>query len=146
MIDKAAPLPVVKQCRLLGVSRASMYYQGTAASEEELSIMRHIDEIHLVRPFLGSRRIGDELRDRGFTVNRKRVQRLLRVMGITASYPKPKTSKAAKGHKIHPYLLRGLEPERSNQVWVADITYLPMAKGFAYLVAVMDLYSRKILS
>jgi putative transposase len=109
--------------------------------------MRQIDEIHLARPFLGSRRIGDELKDRGFTINRKRrVQRLMRLMGIAASYPKPSTSKAARGHKLYPYLLRGLEPERANQVWVADITYLPMARGFAYLVAVMDLYSRKILS
>jgi putative transposase len=145
MIDKEAQLPVVKQCQLLKVSRSSVYYQGTAASDEELSMMRHLDEIHLVRPFLGSRRIVDELRDRGFTVNRKRVQRLMRLMGVAASYPKPKTSKAAKSHEIYPYLLRGLEPERANQVWVADITYLPMARGFAYLVAIMDLYSRKIL-
>ena len=88
----------------------------------------------------------DELGNRGLTVNRKRVQRLRRLMGIEASYPKPNTSKAARGHPVYPYLLRGLVPERTNQVWVADITYLPMAKGFAYLVAVMDLYSRKILS
>ncbi len=146
MIDKESQLSVVKQCELLRVSRSSVYYQVAAVSDEELSIMRHIDEIHLARPFLGSRRFVGELKDRGFTVNRKRVQRLLRLMGIAASYPKPSTSKAAKGHKTYPYLLRGLEPHRANQVWVADITYLPMARGFAYLVAVMDLYSRKILS
>lgn len=95
---------------------------------------------------MGSRRITDELGDKGLVINRKRVQRLMRLMGIAAIYPKPSTSKAAKGHKIYPYLLRGLEPERPNQVWVADITYLPMARGFAYLAAIMDLYSRKILS
>lgn len=146
MIDKEMLLPVVKQCRLLGVSRASVYRQTSTVSDEELAIMRAIDEIHLARPFLGSRRIADELSDRGFTVNRKRVQRLMRRIGITASYPKPRTSKVAKGHTIYPYLLRGLEPTRSNQVWVADITYLPMAQGFCYLVAIMDLYSRKILA
>lgn len=108
--------------------------------------MRTIDELHLARPFLGSRRLMGELKDRSFTINRKYVQHSMRVMGITAIYPKPSTSQAAKGHAVYPYLLRGLEPERANQVWVADITYLPMAKGFAYLVAIMDLYSRKILS
>ena len=146
MIDKEMPLPVVRQCRFLGVSRASVYRQRAIVSDEELAIMRVIDEIHLARPFLGSRRIEGELRDHGFTVNRKRVQRLMRRMGITAVYSKPRTSKAGKGHKIYPYLLRGLAPTRPNQPWVADITYLPMAKGFCYLVAVMDLYSRKILS
>lgn len=146
MIDRTTRLAVVKQCKLLGISRSSLYYQGRAVSEEDLAIMRAIDEIHLARPFLGSRRISGELGELGFTVNRKRIQRLMKQMGVVAVYPKPKTSKAAKGHTIYPYLLRGLEPERANQVWVADITYLPMAKGFAYLVAIMDLYSRKILS
>ncbi len=145
MVDPKTQLSVVKQCRLLGVSRSSVYDQGTVVSDEELSLMRQLDEIHLARPFLGSRRLVDELRDRGFTVNRKRVQRLMRVIGITTIYPKPRTSKAAKGHDIYPYLLRGFEPERANQVWVADITYLPLAKGFAYLVAIMDLHSRKTL-
>jgi putative transposase len=146
MVDREALLPVVKQCQLLRISRSAVYYQGAAVSDDELAVMRQIDEIHLARPFLGSRRISGELKDRGFTINRKRVQRLMRLMGIAAVYPKPKTSKAAKGHKTYPYLLRGLEPERANQVWVADITYLPMARGFCYLVAIMDLYSRKILS
>jgi len=145
MIDREALLPVVKQCQLLRISRSAVYYQGAAVSDDELAVMRQIDEIHLARPFLGSRRIGGELKDRGVTINRKRVRRLMRLMGIAASYPKPKTSKTTKEHKIYPYLLRGLEPERANQVWVADITYLPMAKGFAYLVAIMDLYSRRIL-
>jgi putative transposase len=146
MIDRETLLPVVKQCQLLRISRSAVYYQGAAVSDDELAVMRQIDEIHLARPFLGSRRISGELKDRGFTINRKRVRRLMRLMGIAAVYPKPKTSKAAKGHKTYPYLLRGLEPERANQVWVADITYLPMARGFCYLVAIMDLYSRKILS
>ena len=146
MIDRTARLAVVKQCRLLGISHSSLYYQGRAVSEEDLAIMRAIDEIHLARPFLGSRRISGELGERGFTVNRKRIQRLMKQMGVVAVYPKPKTSKAARGHAIYPYLLRGLEPERANQGWLADITYLPMAKGFAYLIAIMDLYSRKILS
>jgi len=146
MIDKEMPLPVVRQCHLLKVSRASVYRQVAAVSDEELTIMRAIDEIHLARPFLGSRRIADELKDRGLTVNRKRVQRFMRRMGITASYPKPRTSKPAKGHTLYPYLLRGLEPHRPNHVWVTDITYLPMTRGFCYLVVIMDLYSRKILS
>ena len=146
MINQQAPLSLAKQCRLLNVSRSSLYYQSAAVSSESLIIMRAIDEIHLARPFLGSRRLVDELGDRGFKINRKRVQRLMRLMGIAAFYPKPRTSKAAKGHHIYPYLLRDLEPERVNQVWSADITYLPMAKGFAYLVAIMDVYSRKILS
>lgn len=145
MIDRATRLAVVKQCGLLGISRSSLYYQGRAMSEEDLAIMRAIDEIHLARPFLGSRRISGELGERGFTVNRKRIQRLMKQMGVVAVYPKPKTSKAARGHTIYPYLLRGLGPVRANQVWVADITYLPMARGFCYLVAIMDLYSRKIL-
>ncbi len=146
MIDAHSPLPVAKQCRLLKVSRSSVYYQRVAVSDEDLAIMHLMDEIHLARPFLGSRRLADELLDRGFKVNRKRVQRLMRLMGIEAFYPKPRTSRAAKGHRIYPYLLRDVEPERANQVWVSDITYLPMARGFAYLVAIMDLYSRKILS
>ena len=146
MVDARSPLPVAKQCRLLGVSRSSLYYQSAAVSDEDLAIMRLMDEIYLARPFLGSRRLVDELQDCGFMVNRKRVQRLMRLMGIEAVYPKPRTSKAAKGHRIYPYLLRELELERANQVWVCDITYLPMVRGFAYLVAIMDLCSRKILS
>ncbi len=146
MIDKQALLPVVKQCNLLKLSRSRVYYQKVSVSEEELRVMRLIDEIHLKRPFLGSRRMVDELKDRGSKVNRKRIQRLMRLMGIAAVYPKPKTSVAMKGHKIYPYLLNDLNLERANQVWVSDISYLPMAKGFAYLVAIMDLYSRKVLS
>ena len=160
MIDKESSLCVVKQCRLLGVSRASVYYQQAPVSAEDLSVMRVLGEVHLLRPFLGSRRLVDELAERGVRVNRKRTQRLMRLMGIEATYPKPNTSKAVKEHKVYPYLLRDVVPERANQVWdqvtanggpsamvtYADITYLPMAKGFCYLVAIMDLYSRRILS
>jgi len=108
--------------------------------------MRAMDEIHLRYPFYGSRRIADELAEDGHVVNRKRVQRLMRRMGMNALYPKPNTSRAHHAHKIYPYLLRGLEIERANQVWCADITYVPMRKGFVYVVAVMDWYSRKVLS
>lgn len=146
MVDKEAPVPVVKQCRLLKVSRSSVYYQRAPVSEEDLVIMQLIDEVHLGRPFLGSRRMVDELADLEVKVNRKRVQRLMRLMGIRALYPKPRTSMPAKRHTIYPYLLADLDVTRPNQVWVADITYTPMARGFAYLVAIMDLHSRKVLS
>ena len=146
MVDKEAQLPVVKQCQLLGVSRSSVYCQRAPIAEEDLAVMRLLDEVHLARPFLGSRRLVDELRVRGYRVNRKRVQRLMQLMGIEATYPRPRTSTPNKAHEVYRYLLRDLVPERANQVWVSDITYLPMAHGFAYLVAVMDLFSRKILS
>jgi putative transposase len=146
MIDKTAELSVNRQCRLLGVSRSTAYYQPVSIREEDLLVMRVIDEVHLERPFLGSRRLVDELGDRDMQVNRKRVQRLMRVMDIEAIYPKPRTSRPAVGHKIYPYLLGGIDITRPNQVWSADITYLPMSRGFAYLVAIMDVYSRKVLS
>lgn len=112
----------------------------------DLKLMRRIDEMHLKRPFYGSRRIRDGLQDEGYEINRKRVQRLMRQMGIRALYPKPRTSQPGKGHKIYPYLLRDLVIDRPNQVWATDISYIPMAKGFVYLVAVIDWYSRKVLS
>ena len=146
MIDKESSLSVVKQCQLLGVSRSSVYYQREPIAEEDLAVMRLLDEMHLARPFLGSRRLVDELHVRGYRVNRKRVQRLMQLIGIEATYPKPRTSTPNKAHEVYPYLLRDLVPERANQVWVSDITYVPMARGFCYLVAIMDLYSRKILS
>ena len=146
MVDKGAELPVVKQCQLLRVSRSSVYHQRVPIPEEDLAILRLLDEVHLARPFLGSRRLVDELHVRGYCVNRKRVQRLMQLMGIEATYPKPRTSTPNKAHEVYPYLLRDLVPERADQVWASDITYVPMAHGFAYLVAVMDLYSRKILS
>ena len=146
MIDRANALPVTRQCQLLNLNRSSVYYQPTGVSDEDLQLMRRIDEMHLKRPFYGSRRIRDWLQDEGFAVNRKRVQRLMRQMGITALYQKTNTSRPGKGHKIYPYLLRGLEIDRANQVWAADICYVPMARGFVYLVAIMDWYSRKVLA
>lgn len=146
MIDAEATVPVTTQCRLLALPRSTVYYRPTPTPQAEVDLMRAIDEIHLQRPFLGSRRIVDALADDGITVNRKKVVRLMRIMGITALYPKPRTTIAAPGHRTYPYLLRGLSIDRSNQVWSTDITYLPMAHGFLYLIAVMDWYSRKVLS
>jgi len=146
MIDRSHTLPVTRQCQLLNLSRSSVYYRPAGVSDEDLQLMLRIDEMHLKRPFYGSRRIRDWLQDEGFPVNRKRVQRLMRQMGITALYPKANTSRPGKGHKIYPYLLRGLEIDRPNQVWAADICYVPMARGFVYVVAIMDWYSRKVLA
>ncbi len=146
MIDRAHALPVTRQCQLLDLNRSSVYYQPTGASDADLQLMRRIDEMHLKRPFYGSRRIRDWLQDEGFAVNRKRVQRLMRQMGITALYPKANTSRPGKRHKIYPYLLKGLAIDRPNQVWAADICYVPMARGFVYVVAIMDWYSRKVLA
>jgi len=146
MITRESELPITRQCQLLKLNRSTVYYQPKPASEEDLKLMRRIDEMHLKRPFYGSRRIRDWLWEEGHDINRKRVQRLMRQMGITAIYPKAKTSKPGKGHKIYPYLLRNLVIDRPNQVWAADISYVPMAKGFVYLVAIMDWYSRRVLS
>ena len=147
MVDKAHDVSVVRQCQLLSLSRSTVYYQGKPdASEEDLNLMRRLDEMHLKRPFYGSRKLTGWLQDESHQINRKRVQRLMRLMGIVAIYPKKKTSQPGQGHKIYPYLLRGLEVNRPGQVYCADITYIPMAKGFVYLVAVMDWYSRKVLS
>ena len=146
MITRESDLPITRQCELLGLNRSGVYYQRQDVSEADLALMRRIDEMHLKRPFYGSRRIRDWLQDEGQDVNRKRVQRLMRQMGITAIYPKRRTSKPGKGHKIYPYLLRKLVIDRPNQVWATDLTYIPMAKGFVYLVAIMDWHSRKVLS
>ena len=146
MIDKDHPLPVTQRCRLLDVARSTAYYRPASVSEEDLALMRLIDEIHLQWPFYGSRRIRDELQERGHPVNRKRVQRLMRQMDLAALYPKRRTSAPGRGHKIYPYLLGGVTVERPNQVWACDICYIPMAKGFMYLVAIMDWYSRRVLS
>ena len=146
MINKNDKVSIVQQCRLLDLHRSGIYYQTAKESEDNLSFMRLIDEIHLNRPFLGIRRITDALHDMGYRVNRKRVQRLMQKMGIQAIYPKPNTSKRHAKHKIYPYLLRHLTIDRPNQVWATDITYVPMAKGFIYLVVIMDWYSRKVLS
>jgi putative transposase len=145
MIDRDERLPVTSQCELLDVARSTVYYQPKPTPAGDIDLMRRIDEIHLTHPFLGSRRIVDALAEAGFVVNRKKVVRLMRIMGLAALYPKRRTTIPAVGHRIYPYLLRGLKIDRPNQVWCADVTYLPMAHGFMYLVAVMDWYSRKVL-
>jgi putative transposase len=146
MVDRGGQLPVTTQCRLLQVARSTVYYEPVPVPQADVDLMRSIDEIHLARPFLGSRRIVDALDDDGVIVNRKRVQRLMRIMGICALSPKPRTTIAAPGHRKYPYLLRDVVIDRPNQVWATDITYLPMAHGFLYLIAVLDWYSRKVLS
>ncbi len=147
MVDRAHQLPVVRQCELLSLNRSTASYElKPDVSDEDLKLMRRIDEMHLKRPFYGSRRLTDWLREEGQDINRKRVQRLMRKMGITALYPKKNTSQPGQGHKIYPYLLKGLEINRSGQVYCSDITYIPMARGFVYLVVIMDWYSRKVLS
>jgi putative transposase len=139
-------LSVVKQCSLLGVSRSSVYYQPTPISPEDLELMGLLDRQYLKTPFYGSRRMRVWLRTQGYLANRKRVGRLMRVMGLEAIYRKPNTSKPAPGHRIYPYLLKGVAINRVNQVWSSDITYIPMARGFLYLVAIMDWHSRCVLA
>lgn len=137
---------VRRQCELLRLNRSGLYYEPVTTSEEELALMKRIDELHLKYPFYGSRKLALELRGEGHVVNRKRVQRLMRLMDITSTAPQPKTSKPAPEHVTYPYLLRNVKVTRPNQVWAADITYIPMAHGFVYLVAIMDWYSRCVLS
>ncbi len=146
MINKEYDLPVTRQCQLLYLNRSTVYYQPKPVSGVDLMLMRRMDEMHLQRPFYGSRRLRDWLQDEGHDINRKRVQRLMRRMGIMALYPKTHISRPGKGHKIYPYLLRGLTIDHPNQVWATDISYIPMAKGFVYVMAIMDWYSRKVLS
>lgn len=136
----------MRQCELLDVCRSSLYYQAKPVSPAELGLMRRIDELHLAHPFLGARRLARMLQREGFKVGRDHVGTLMRLMGIEAIYRRKRTTMPQKGHKIYPYLLGNVAIERPNQGWAADITYLPMAKGFAYLVAILDLYSRKVLS
>jgi putative transposase len=146
MVDRKEPLSVVRQCELLALPRSTFYHVPKPVTQEELQLMGLIDRCHLKYPFYGSRRIRDWLEDQGHTVNRKRVQRLMRNMGLVALYPKRNLSLANQAHKVYPYLLRNLVIDRPNQVWATDITYIPMARGFVYLVAVMDWYSRRVLS
>ncbi len=134
------------QCELLSVNRSSLYYEPVGSDDEELGIMRQIDELHLKHPFFGSRKIAQTLKAKGTVINRKRTQRLMRLMGLESVAPKPNTSKPAPEHPVYPYLLRGLSISRPNQVWATDITYIPMAHGFAYLVAIIDWYSRRVLA
>jgi putative transposase len=137
---------IVEQCALLKVPRSTLYYKPKPASDDDLALMRRIDEIYTKWPFYGSRRLLAELRGEGCDVNRKRVRRLMRLMGIAAIYQRPNTSRQHPSHKIYPYLLRNMTIDRANQVWCADITYIPMARGFVYLVAVMDWFSRRVLA
>jgi len=147
LIDRADPLlSIVAQCRLLKVARSTLYYRPAPVSTDDLAVMRRLDEQYLATPFYGARRMVAVLRRDGWAVNRKRVRRLMGVMGIEAIYQKPNTSRRHPDHKVYPYLLRDLVIERANQVWCADITYIPMAKGFVYLVAVMDWFSRRVLA
>jgi putative transposase len=147
LVDREDPaLSVAAQCRLLKVARSTLYDQPAPVDPDDLALMRRMDELYLASPFYGSRRMVAVLRRDGWTVNRKRVRRLMRVMGLEAIYQKPNTSKGHPAHKVYPYLLRDLVIERPNQVWCADITYIPMARGFVYLVAVMDWFSRRVLA
>ncbi len=139
-------LSVRRQCELLQLSRAGLYYKPVEVSAEELALMRRIDELYLKRPYFGSRRMTDALCDDGHEVNRKRVQRLMRIMGLEGMVPGPHTSRRHPEHPVFPYLLRGLSVERPNQVWATDITYIPLESGWAYLVAIMDWFSRAVLS
>jgi putative transposase len=139
-------LSVRRQCELLGLSRSSLYYQPAAETADNLRLMRLLDQEYTAHPFLGSRRLTKWLIERGEAVNRKRVQRLLRLMGLAAVYPKPKLSVGRAGHRIYPYLLRGVRIERPDQVWSTDITYVPLARGFMYLAAIIDWFSRYVMA
>ena len=146
MIDRSHELPVTRQATVLKLSRSSIYYQPRPVSPGDLAIMRRIDELHLDYPFAGSRMLRDLLNGEGIAIGRQRVATMMKRMGITAVYRRPNTSKPAPGHKIYPYLLRRLKVERPNQVWAMDITYIPMARGFVYLAAVVDWFTRRVLA
>ena len=146
MVTRTEPLSIIRQCELLDLPRSTFYHVPKPVSEADLALMKLIDRCHMELPFYGSRRIVDWLGDEGYLVSRKRVQRLMRTMGIVAVYPKKNLSRANQAHRVYPYLLRNLNIDRPNQVWATDITYLPMARGFVYLVAVIDWYSRRVLS
>ena len=146
MIDREHELSITRQARLVGISRASVYYRPQPTSTADLALMRRIDELHLEHPFMGARMLRDVLNREGIAVGRKHVSTLMRRMGIEPLYRKPNTSKRHPGHAVHPYLLRGVAIERANQVWAMDITYIPMARGFVYLCAVVDWASRKVLA
>ncbi len=146
-VDRCHGLPISRQCDVLEISRSSVYRLPSGANSADIDLMRKLDECHLRHPFKGSRRLRDDLWDvHGLRVNRKRVQRLMRIMGIRALYPGANTTQRNKQHKVYPYLLRNMDIDQVNQVWCTDITYIPMRKGSLYLVAIMDWYSRKVLS
>ena len=146
MIDRAHDLPISKQAEALNISRSSVYYLPRPVSSADLALMRRIDELHLEFPFAGSRMLRGLLADEGSKVGRRHVKTLMQRMGIEALYRRPRTTKPEPGHKIYPYLLRGVEITRANQVWAMDITYIPMARGFVYLAVVLDWFSRRVLS
>jgi len=146
MINREHALPITTQCKILDLSRSGFYYLPVLVSDKDRELMDLIDKIHLDEPYLGTRGIRDALSDRGHKIGRIHVRTLMRKMGIEALYQKPRLSKPAPGHKIYPYLLKGVEIAEANKAWATDITYIPMAKGFCYLVAVMDIASRKVLS
>ena len=146
MITKEHPLPLIKQCRILNLSRSGIYYSPMLMSDKDRELMRLIDEIHLNHPYLGTRGIKSELRNKGHKVGRGHVRTLMGKMGVEALYRKPRLTKTHPEHTIYPYLLRGMTIAEANAVWCSDITYIPMAKGFCYLVAIMDWASRKVLA
>ena len=146
MIDRDHALPITRQASLLGMSRGSVYYLPRPTSAGDLELMRRIDELHLEFPFMGARMLRRQLHRQGVEVGRRHIATLMRRMGVEALAPQPGTSKRAPGHKVYPYLLRKLAIERSNQVWALDTTYIPMARGFVYLTAVVDVASRRVLA
>jgi len=146
MIERDHDLPIGRQAKALNISRGSVYYKPRPISPADLVLMRRIDELHLEYPFAGARMLRDMLGREGFAIGRRHVATLMKRMGIAAIYRRPNTSKTAPGHKIYPYLLRGLKVELPNQVWAADITYIPMARGLVYLVAIVDWFSRRVLA
>jgi putative transposase len=146
MIDHSHDLPITKQAKALNISRGSVYYLPRPVSEANLAIMRRIDRLHLEFPFAGARMLRGLMAAEGCTIGRRHVKTLMRRMGIEALYRRPRTTKPEPGHKIYPYLLRGMEIARPNQVWAMDITYIPMARGFVYLAVVLDWFSRRVLA
>ena len=146
MIDRTHPLPITRQAEALGMARSTVYALPRPISDSDLDLMERIDRLHLEMPYAGSRMLRDLLNQEGIKVGRKHVATLMKRMGIEALYRKPKTTKKHPQHRVYPYLLRGLAIDRPNQVFAMDITYIPMARGFVYLVAVLDWYSRKVLS
>nr|WP_281805773.1 IS3 family transposase [Methylocystis echinoides] len=146
MIDRSHDLPIARQAKALGVARSSVYYRPRPVSAEDLKLMRRLDELHLDFPFAGARMLRDLLRREGLATGRRHVATLMKRMGIEAIYRRPNTSKPAPGHKIYPYLLRGVKIERPDHVWAMDISYIPMRRGFVYLAAVVDVFSRRVLA
>jgi putative transposase len=146
MIDRQSKLSIGQQAQLLGISRGSVYYLPKPVSEQDLDLMQQLDKLHLKHPFMGARMLRDQLNVQGVEIGRKRVKTLMQRMGIEALYCKPNTSKKQPGHEIYPYLLRGMAIDFAHQVWALDTTYIPLAKGFAYLTAVVDWASRKVLA